>query len=135
MITLKLKSLRKIYKFKNLIYNQQIKTVSSNFVFKYLKTFSMKYHIKHLLWHSPYSNLVLKTNLNVNLDNEEFKQFHILNFEYYLKFKNIWYMQCLNSYSLIFDFYSVLGFVNEDWSFVLLNTNNLNYNLTYVRRY
>jgi hypothetical protein len=53
VLNLKVKIYRKIFELKKYAYVRSLRESGST-IFRYLKTFSLDYHYKHLLWHSPF---------------------------------------------------------------------------------
>jgi hypothetical protein len=103
-------------------------------LFSYLNTFSIKYHIKHLLWHSPYSYFLFKKN-NI-LKNEHL----IKSLNYYYYYNRIKYN--VINYSYIFNLFLNILDIKEDWAFYLtdnieysINSNVLNLTFYYVYNY
>jgi hypothetical protein len=67
----KIKVLRKIKNLKKFFFYNNKRNKGLR-IFAYLNTFSIKFHLKHLLWHSPYSFLFFKQNnilKNIKLSN------------------------------------------------------------------
>ena len=81
--TYKLKVLNKINNLKRFFFNHN-KYNNGWSLFKYLNSFSLKFHIKHLIWHSPYSFMYFDNN-NMMMDlnkNSEFFNVCIYIFDY-----------------------------------------------------
>ena len=103
--TYKIKVLNKVSNLKRFFYFQN-KRNSGWSIFKYLNVFSVKYHIKHLLWHNPYSFLIYKNKFLYKVDN--------YNLNYILLYTvNNTTMEC-NKYSLIFNLYLNTFEINEN---------------------
>ena len=63
--TYKIKVLRKIKNLKKYIFFNTKRNKGLRF-FSYLNTFSLSFHLKHILWHSPYYSLLFKKNNFLN---------------------------------------------------------------------
>jgi len=88
-------------------------------IFSYLNTFSIKYHLNHLFWHSPYSYVVFNKN-NV-LENFKFSS---TLFYYNYNYNKILYN--IIAYSYIFNILLNIVDIREEWSYYLTNNNELN---------
>jgi len=105
----KLKVLNKINNLKRFFYFQN-KRNSGWSIFKYLNVFSIKYHIKHLLWHNPYSFLIYKNKFSFKFD--------LINLNYIFSYSLDNKIIKCNKYSLIFNLYLNTFEINENiWSF------------------
>jgi hypothetical protein len=129
----KVKVLRKIENLKNFFFFNTKRNKGWRF-FSYLNTFSIQFHIKHLLWHSPYSYLLFKKN-NI-LKNESL----IKSFNYFYYYNRIIYN--VIDYSYIFNLFLNILDIKEEWAFYLtdntvyaINTNMLNFTFYYVYNY
>jgi hypothetical protein len=103
--TYKLKVLNKINNLKRFFYFQN-KRNSGWSIFKYLNVFSVKYHIKHFLWHNPYSFLIYKNKFLYKVED------YNLNY-IFLYTSNNEIIEC-SKYSLIFNFYLNIFEINND---------------------
>jgi hypothetical protein len=103
-------------------------------LFSYLNTFSIQFHIKHILWHSPYSYLLFKKN-NI-LENENL----IKSFNYSYYYNRIKYN--VMDYNYIFNLFLNILDIKEEWAFYLtddveysINSNILKLTFYYVYNY
>jgi hypothetical protein len=78
----KIKVLRKIKNLKKYFYFNTRRNKGLR-LFSYLNTFSVQYHVKHLLWHSPYSYLLLKKSNIFNNINPDRSIFFSYRYKYY----------------------------------------------------
>jgi hypothetical protein len=129
----KIKVLRKIKNLKKFFFYNTKRNKGTR-IFSYLNTFSIQYHLKHLLWHSPYSFLLFKTN-NI-LNNEKINK--IFFYEYYYQFTKY----DINYYSYIFNLLLNILDVKEEWAYFLtdnmdffVNKNLLNLTFYYCYNY
>jgi len=112
VITFKRKIYRKIFQLKKFAYlRSQYKT--GNILLKYLKSFSINYYIKHLLWHSPLNSLYFWQN---NYYYESSKNNKISLFY----FKNSEVISTYN-YSFIFNFFLNCTSINDNCGNLLTN--------------
>jgi hypothetical protein len=102
----KLKVLRKINNLKKFFFFQNKRNKGLR-IFSYLNTFSIKYHFKHLLWHSPYSSLLFKKN-NIIEDIQYKKVFSFFYFYQKTKYNII-------NYSYIFNLFLNIIDIKEEW--------------------
>jgi hypothetical protein len=72
--TYKFKVLNKINNLKRFFFNNT-KYHNGWSILKYLNSFSLKYHIKHLIWHSPYSFLYFN-NKDIMIDSTKISEFY-----------------------------------------------------------
>jgi hypothetical protein len=129
----KIKVLRKIKNLKNFFFFNTKRNKGTR-IFSLLNTFSISYHLKHLLWHSPYSYYFFKNN-NILINFKNVKNFfYIYNFE-----KKIYNIE---DYSYIFNLLLNTFEIKEDWAFFLtdnveyvINNNILELTFYYVYNY
>ena len=124
----KIKVLRKIKNLKKYFFYNNKRNKGLR-VFSYLNSFSIQYHIKHILWHSPYSFLLFKKNNilnNIKVNN---------NFVFEYKFQKIYYNVIF--YSYIFNILLNIFDIKEEWAYYLTDNNNffINLNLLHLTFY
>jgi hypothetical protein len=129
----KIKVLRKIKNLKKFFFHNTKRNKGLR-IFSYLNTFSIQFHIKHLLWHSPYSFLLFKNNNIFN--NENIKNYYFL----YYSYKKILYN--VENYSYIFNLLLNILDIKEEWAYYLtdsttffINKNLLNLTFYYCYNY
>jgi hypothetical protein len=110
----KIKVLRKIKNLKK-FFHYNTKRNKGYRLFSYINTFSIKFHLKHLLWHSPYSFFFFKKNNLIK--NINTKNFFLLNY-FYNKKKFL-----VNDYSYIFNLLLNTIDIKDDWAFYLTDNN------------
>lgn len=115
--------LNKINNLKRFFYFQN-KHVSGWSILKYIRSFSLSYHIKHFLWHSPYSFLLFKDTFIIQSNN-----FTIYNFVNSYNIisptikKELILINPLN-YLMLFNLFLNIIEINNNW-FYILNYNHL----------
>jgi hypothetical protein len=131
--TYKFKVLNKISNLKRFFFNHN-KNKNGWSIFKYLNSFSLNFHIKHLLWHSPYSFLYYNYN---KIDDQNFILGFNKTFEYiYDEPTVIHEIGCnseefdettviLNNYSIIFNLYLNINIIKNVWVDIVIDTNYL----------
>ena len=129
----KIKVLRKIKNLKKFFF-QNTKRNKGLRIFSYLNTFSIQFHIKHLLWHSPYSFLKIKKN-NI-FKNQTINR----TFFYYYTYQKQKYD--INYYSYVFNLFLNILDIKEEWAYYLtdnkihlLNKNALKFTFYYSYYY
>jgi hypothetical protein len=115
----KIKVLRKIKNLKSFFY-YNTKRNRGYSIFSYINTFSIKFHLKHLLWHSPYSFFFFKKN-NIIKNIDYRNNFYIY---YFYKKKKV----TINDYSYTFNLLLNIIDIKEDWAFYLTDSNNFFFN-------
>ena len=125
----KLNVLNKISNIKRFIFFKN-KKLNGYSIFNYIRSFSFKYHINHLLWHSHYSILLFKYKdyyFNGRINNIN------------LNYLNLYSKINLSNYSFIFNLYLNIFDIKNEWSIELTYNkyNKLNslYNNTYYYYY
>jgi len=116
----KIKVLRKIKNLKKYFFFNTKRNKGPR-IFSFLNTFSIHYHIKHLLWHSPYSFLLFKEN-KISTNYNYIKSFH-----FFYNYKKERYN--IIDYSYIFNLLLNILDIKEDWAYYL--TDNLEYSVNY----
>jgi hypothetical protein len=129
----KIKVLRKIKNLKK-FFHYNTKRNRGYRIFSYINTFSIKFHLKHLLWHSPYSFFFFKKN-NI-IKNIDYRNNFYINYFYKRKIITI------NDYSYTFNLLLNIIDIKEDWAFYLtdsdiffFNKNLLNLTFYYCYNY
>ena len=120
----RLRVLNKINNLKRFFYFQN-KHINGWSILKYINSFSLSYHIKHFLWHSPYSFLLFKDTFIVHENNI----INTGNFvsSYNLKLKtnrNIIFINSIN-YIMLFNLFLNVIEINNNW-FYILNYKHVN---------
>jgi hypothetical protein len=115
--TYKIKVLRKIKNLKRFFFFNNERNKGWR-IFSYLNTFSIKYHLNHLLWHSPYSYFIFNKN-NV-LDNKLLsKTLFLFNYNLNKILYNVTF------YSYIFNILFNILDIKEEWSYYLTENNDI----------
>lgn len=124
----KLCVLNKINNLKRFFYFQN-KHINGWSIFKYLNSFSFNYHIKKLLWHSPYSFLLFKDTLIINEKNNLNMLFNFItlyNFnDNIINAKN---------YLIIFNLFLNIIQINNSWSY-MLNYKSITWNEIFLKTF
>lgn len=122
----RLMALRKINDLKRFIFIKN-KKLNGYSLFNYLRSFSFKYHINHLLWHSPYSFLLFKFKENINFFtvNQNFNLFYFYHNDI-IEFEN---------YSYIFNLFLNIFEIKNSWIICMLSHSNIELSTFYFNSY
>jgi hypothetical protein len=110
----KINNLKRFFFFKSKKYN-------GFSLFNYLNSFSLKFHIKHLLWHSPYSFILINNNHIIN-DNIIINNKNNIILKYILNNNNI----NIKNYSIIFNLYYNMSYIKKQLAVDLIESTKLN---------
>lgn len=118
----RLRVLNKINNLKRFFYFQN-KHVNGWSVLKYIRSFSLSYHIKHFLWHSPYSFLLFKDTFIIQKNNTII--FNFANFYNIISPTNDLILINPLNYLMLFNLFLNIIEINNNW-FYILNYNHIN---------